>query len=143
MCADKKTLPDAAAAWDEQWKRNSKDPDLLAQQQKRLEQICAQKAAMQRMKEQAEYQLRQSSAKSAADILKAEEACASLAADKAAQALELRDLRAVIAESKRQMETDHAVSGKGSRPGISPGRKGEQVDETDGPRIVAVYRKRP
>eukprot|EP00959_Pyramimonas_sp_CCMP1952_P204809 4282828-Pyramimonas_sp.AAC.1 len=72
-CAQRKSLPVEQAEWDEQWKRDSANPNLLAQQQKLLDDIYADKCNMQRMKEQAEEQLRLSSEKSAANIRDKEE----------------------------------------------------------------------
>ena len=53
-CARDKNVPEAEAAWDQQWNRDSANRDFLAQQQKVLDDIYAEKASMQRMKEQAE-----------------------------------------------------------------------------------------
>eukprot|EP00959_Pyramimonas_sp_CCMP1952_P129962 2717922-Pyramimonas_sp.AAC.1 len=79
-CAQRKSLPVGQAEWDEQWKRNSADPNFRAQQQKLLDGIYADKCNVQRMKEQAGAQLRLSSEKSAANLREKEEALARAAA---------------------------------------------------------------
>eukprot|EP00959_Pyramimonas_sp_CCMP1952_P325860 6820996-Pyramimonas_sp.AAC.2 len=60
-CTQRKSLPVEQAEWDEQWQRHSADPNFRAQQQKLLDDFNADKLNMQRMKEQAEEQLRLSS----------------------------------------------------------------------------------
>ena len=65
---------------------------------------------MQRMKEQAEEQLRLSSERSAADILAKEEALVKMTAEKAASEQEVRDLKAAIAEPLKQKGPSYAIS---------------------------------
>ena len=75
----------------------------MAEQKRILEEIYKEKAAMTKMKEQSEDNLRKSSERSAAEIItRHEQACAALEADNAAKDQELRELRAAIAESKRE-----------------------------------------
>eukprot|EP00959_Pyramimonas_sp_CCMP1952_P167101 3492359-Pyramimonas_sp.AAC.1 len=62
-CTQTKSLPAEQDKWDEQWQIHSADHDFRAQQQKLPDECSADKLNTQRMKEQAEEQIRLSSEK--------------------------------------------------------------------------------
>eukprot|EP00959_Pyramimonas_sp_CCMP1952_P173682 3629297-Pyramimonas_sp.AAC.1 len=81
--------------WDEQWQKHSADHDFRAQQQKFLDECNADELNAQRIKEQAEEQIRLSSERSVANIREKAEALARAVASER----EVVKLKAIITES--------------------------------------------